>query len=187
MRKEPDNQSPCKATEKNDSKTAADAFTVRKGPGPTSVRTGGEICLPDFCENMTTLSMQLIMDSEAIESELIPESTQPPEVGALLQVHLGEQPTTPIAQAILGATAVECILISATVCNYGAYNNEFVVHYEGTMDVAQPVPPSPGMDSDPSATLKSSTVLLSQEHVDEDISRVKYPAPRDSVEWGTVQ
>ena len=36
----------------------------------------------------------------------------------------------------------------------------------------------------PSATLESSTVLLSQENVDEDTSRVTYAAPRDSVEQG---
>ena len=29
--------------------------------------------------------------------------------------HLGEQPTIPIVQAMLGATVVECILLSATV------------------------------------------------------------------------
>ena len=40
------------------------------------------------------------------------------------------------------------------------------------------------MDSDPSATIESSTVLLSQEIVDEDTSRVTYETPRDSVEQG---
>ena len=43
-----------------------------------------------------------------------------------------EQPATPIAQAMLGATAVECIPISATVSKYGACNNEFNTHYEGS-------------------------------------------------------
>ena len=57
-----------------------------------------------------------------MESELIPESTQASDDGALL--HLGEQTTTP-------ATAVECILISATVSNDAACNNECVIHYEG--------------------------------------------------------
>ena len=61
------------------------------------------------------------MDLEAMESELIPESTQAPDDGAIL--HLGEQRTTPIAQAMLGATAVECIPISATVSNDGACKN----------------------------------------------------------------
>ena len=56
------------------------------------------------------------------------------------------------------------------------------MHYEGTMDVAQPVPPNHGKERDPSATLESSTVLLSQEIADEDTSRVAYAAPRDSVE-----
>ena len=42
-------------------------------------------------------------------------------------LHLGEQPTTPIAQAMLGATAVECIQISATVSNDRACNDEFVI------------------------------------------------------------
>ena len=62
------------------------------------------------------------------------------------------------------------------------------VHYGGTTDAAQPVPPSPGMDRDPSATLESSTVLLSQEQpqelVDKDTSRVTCAAPRDSVKQG---
>ena len=42
-----------------------------------------------------------------MESELIQKSTQASDDGALL--HLGEQTTTLIAQAMLGATAVECI------------------------------------------------------------------------------
>ena len=113
--------------------------------------TGGESYLSNFGENTTTPSTQLRMDSEArAESVLIPETTQASDDGALL--HLGEQPTTPIAQAMLGATAVECIPISATVSNDGACNNKFVIHllhYAGTMDVAQLVPPSPGMDRHP--------------------------------------
>ena len=36
--------------------------------------------------------------------------------------------------------------------------NEFMIHYEGTTDVAQPVPASPVMDSGPSATLESFSV-----------------------------
>ena len=52
------------------------------------------------------------------------------------------------------------------------------------MDEAQPVSPNPWMDRDPSGTLESSTVLLSQEPVDADTSRVTYAAPRDSVEQG---
>ena len=35
-----------------------------------------------------------------------------------------------------------------------------------------------------SATIESSTVLLSQEIADEDTTRVNYAAPRDSVEQG---
>ena len=131
---------------------------------------------------MTTPSMQLRMDLEAMESELIPESTQASDGGALL--HLGEQTTTPIAQAMLRTAVVELIPISATVSNDGACNNECVIHYHRTTDAAQPVPPSPGMESDPSATIESSTVLLSQQIVDEDTSRVTYAAPRDSVEQG---
>ena len=75
-------------------------------------------------------------------------------------------------------------MISVTVSNYGACNNECVINYEGTTDAAQPVPPSPGMDSNLSATIESSTVLLLQEIVDEDTSRVTYAAPRDSIEQG---
>ena len=76
--------------------------------GPTSARTGGEIDFSNFCENrdMNTPSIQLCMNLEARENELIPESTKASNDGALL--HLGEQPTTPIAQAMLGATVVEC-------------------------------------------------------------------------------
>ena len=58
------------------------------------------------------------MDLEAMESELIPVSTQASDDRALL--HLGEQTTTLIAQPILAATAVESIPISATVCKDGA-------------------------------------------------------------------
>ena len=57
--------------------------------------------------------------------------------------------------------------------------------YKGTTDAAQQVPPSPGMDHDPSATLESSGVPLLQEIVDKDTSRVTCAAPRDSVEQGT--
>ena len=114
-----------------------------------------------------------------VESVLIPESTQASNDGAL--PHLGEQPTTPIAHAILAATVVECISMSATVFNDGACNNEFVIHYEGTTDATQQLPPSPGMEHYPSATLETSTILLSKETVDEDTSRVTYAAPRVSV------
>ena len=55
--------------------------------GPTSVRTGWEICFSNFSDDMTTPSMQLLMDLEAMESQLIPESTQASDDGALL--HLG--------------------------------------------------------------------------------------------------
>ena len=152
--------------------------------GPTSSGTGGEIRISKCGENMTTSSMQIRMDLEAMESELIPKSTQASGDGALL--HLGEQTTTPIEQAMLGATAVECIPISATVSNDGACNNECVIHYEGTTEAALPVPPSPGMDRDPSATFESCTILLSQEIVDEDTSRVNYAAPRDPVEQARI-
>ena len=100
---------------------------------------------------MTTPSLQLRMDLEEMESELIPESTQASDDGALLR--LGEQTTTPIAQAMLGTAVVELIPIPATVSNDGASNNKCGIHYEGTTDAAQPVPSSPGMDSDPSATI----------------------------------
>ena len=69
---------------------------------------------------------------------------------------------------MLGATVVECIQVSATVFNDGACNRKFVIHYVGTTGVVQPVPPSPGMDSYPSATLESSVVLLLQQAVDAD-------------------
>ena len=82
---------------------------------PTSAQTGWEIGLSNFGENMTTPSTQLCMDLEAMKSILISESTQASEDGALL--HSGEQPTISIAQSMLGATAVECIPISATVSN----------------------------------------------------------------------
>ena len=75
---------------------------------PMSARTGWENCLSNFGENTTTPSTALRMDSEArVQSVLIPESTQASDDGALL--HLGDQPTTPIAQAMLGAIAVESL------------------------------------------------------------------------------
>ena len=87
---------------------------------------------------------------------------------------------------MLTATEVECTPMSATVSNDGACNTDCVTHYEGTMDAAQTVPPSPGMDLYPSATLESYTVLLSPEImiVDEDTSSGTYAAARDSVEQG---
>ena len=46
--------------------------------GPTSTRTGGEIRFSKIDETMTTPSMQLRMDLEAMESELIPNLLKPP-------------------------------------------------------------------------------------------------------------
>ena len=83
-------------------------------------------CLSNFGEKTNTQSTQLRMDSEEMEGVLISYSTQAFNDGALL--HLGEQPSAPIVQAILGATVVECILISATVSKDGASNNEFAIH-----------------------------------------------------------
>ena len=107
--------------------------------GPTSARTGGEIRFSEFGGNMTTPSMQVhhatLYELGGYESEPIPESTQASDDGALL--HLGDQTTTPIAQAILGTAVVELIPISATVSNDGACNNECVIHCEGTTDAAQ--------------------------------------------------
>ena len=85
--------------------------------GPTSAQTGGEIRFSKIDENMTTPSMQLRMDLEVMESEVIQEFTQASDDGELL--HLGEQTTNPIAQAMLGTAVVELILISATVSNDG--------------------------------------------------------------------
>ena len=62
------------------------------------MRTGGEIHLSNFDENPKTPSTQLLM--EAMESKLIPDTTQKSDDGALL--HLGEQSTIPVAQAMLG-------------------------------------------------------------------------------------
>ena len=112
---------------------------------------------------MTAPSTQLHMDSEPIQSVLISESTQASEDRALL--HLGEQTTTLFVQAIHGAKframAAGCILGSATVSNDGACNNEFAIHYEATIDVAQPVPPTPGMDHDlPTSKLSLRARLL---------------------------
>ena len=59
-----------------------------------------------------------------MESLHILEFNQASYDGAL---HLGEQPITPIAQAMLGATAVECIPKSATLSSDRACNNEFVI------------------------------------------------------------
>ena len=47
--------------------------------GPTSARTCGEIGFSKTNENITTPSMQLRMDLEAMESELIQEYTQTSE------------------------------------------------------------------------------------------------------------
>ena len=129
---------------------------------------------------MTTPSLQLRMDLEEMESELIPESTQASDDGARL--HLCDQPITPIAQAMLGATAVEFIPISATVSNDGACNNECVMYYEGTTDAAQPVPPGVGMDRDPSRIIYCATLAGACGR--RYFESVTYAAPRDSVEQG---
>ena len=129
---------------------------------------------------MTTPSLQLRMDLEEMESELIPESTQASDDGARL--HLCDQPITPIAQAMLGSTAVEFIPISATVSNDGACNNECVMYYEGTTDAAQPVPPGVGMDRDPSRIIYCATLAGACGR--RYFESVTYAAPRDSVEQG---
>ena len=71
----------------------------------TSVLTGGEISLSNFGESMTTPSMQLRM--KAMDSELISDSTQTSDRDEEALLHVGEQPIAPIAQAILGTTAVD--------------------------------------------------------------------------------
>ena len=55
--------------------------------GPTSTLTGGDIYLSNFGENTATPLKQVYIDSEAMESELILESTHASVDGALL--HLG--------------------------------------------------------------------------------------------------
>ena len=112
---------------------------------PTSARTGGEICLSNIGENTPTQSTQLRMGSEVMESVLItklnesrnllkPPTTEPYFISASNQ----RLPTNPIEQEMIGATAVECIPISATVSNlnYKACNNKFAIQCEGPMDVA---------------------------------------------------
>ena len=93
----------CVAIDMGEPEVTAAMYAVISGS--MSALTGGEISFSKFDENMTTPSMQFRMDLEAMESELISESTQASDDGALL--HLGEQTTTPIAQAMPGATAVE--------------------------------------------------------------------------------
>ena len=99
--------------------------------------------------------MQLCMNLEAMRANPFQNLLKPPTTE-----HYFISTSPLIAQAMLGATVVECILISATVSNDEACSNEFVIHHEGTTDAAQPVPPSPWMESYPSATIESSTVLL---------------------------
>ena len=66
----------------------------------------------------------------------------------------------------------------------GAYNNELVTHDEGTTDVGrQPVPHSPEMVRDPSATTETSIGRLSQELMGDGTSRV-ITALRDSPKQG---
>ena len=65
-----------------DSEHSSDACC--KISGPMSARTGGEILFSKFGENMTTPSMQLRIELGATERELILESTQASDDGALL-------------------------------------------------------------------------------------------------------
>ena len=66
------------------------------------------------------------------------ESTQASDDRALFMISSrSKQP--PLCASNDGATAVGCIPISATVSDDGTCNNEFVIHYEGTMDLTQPV------------------------------------------------
>ena len=85
--------------------------------GPTSARTGGEIrlSLSHFGENMTTPSMQL--RREAMESELIQESTQAFDDGALL--HLGKQPKLLSRKQCLEQLQLSASRYFATVSNAG--------------------------------------------------------------------
>ena len=142
--------------------------------GPTSTRTGGEILFSKIDENVTTPSMQhcntvwtwKLWRANSFQNLLKPLTTEHYFISA------SKQPLLSRKQCLeVGTAVVELIPISATVSSDGACNNECVIHYEGTTDAAQPGPPSPGIDSDPSATIESSTVLLSQENVDEDTSR----------------
>ena len=166
MRKEPDNQTSGKAMGKVASKTAHATSTFRRGNKD-----------PYDSDSDPAYQFSYFRAASAVEycDPLLSPGTIP-----CFQDIFGPQPT-------FTWKGGEDIPISETVSNDGACNNEFVIYYEGTTDAAQPVPPSPGMDHDPSAALESSTAvtaLLSQELMDEDTSRVTCAAPQDCVEQG---
>ena len=108
--------------------------------------------------------------AEAMESECVRSATNASECGA--QILLGEQPTHPSEQAMLGAAEVECIPRPAEVSD-GICRNNLVSHDEGTSDksvMVQRFLPSPGMDSDPSAPLETSTSSMSLATMGKDMA-----------------
>ena len=160
---------------KIDSKTTAAASTSRRGnEDPYDSDSYPAYCFPYFVQDQ----LETRLDNACAASSV--EHCDPlwsPGMIPFFPKIFGPQPTFEWAGG-------EDISLSATVSSDGACNNVFVIHYEGTTDAAQQAPPSPGMDRDPSATLESSTVLLSQELVDDDTSRVTYASPRGSVQQG---
>jgi hypothetical protein len=138
--------------------------------GPMSVRTGRE---NRHSENRTFPSTQLCMDSEAMESVLLSESNKAPDDGALL--HLGEQSPTPIAQGMLN-----CSWVNPDICSRfqrRGMQQRVRDALQRMIDVAQPLRPR--------IICGTTELLLAQETVDADISRVTYAAPRDSAELVT--
>ena len=104
------------------------------------------------------------------------------------QWHQNRQVRDYLGNACYEAMESECIPNTTQDSNDGAYNNEFatVTHDEGTTRMVlgrQPVPPSPGMVRDPSASLETSIGPLSQELRGNSTSRV-ISALRDSPEQG---
>ena len=148
-----------KTMAKIDSKTTAAASTSRRGnEDPYDSDSYPAYRFPYFVQDQLETRLDNACAASSVEhcDPLWSPGTIPffPKI-------FGPQPTFEWAGG-------EDILLSATVSSDGACNNVFVIHYEGTTDAAQQAPPSPGMDRDPSATLESSTVLLSQELVDDD-------------------
>ena len=179
MQKEPDNQSSGNEVAKIARKTAAAASTFRRGNADPYSDTDPAYHFSYFVQDL----LEARLDNACAAS--VVEHCDPLWLACTVPYF----PDIFVQQPTFTSTGGKDIPISATVFNDGACNKQFMIHYEGTIDIAQPVPPSPGMDHDPSATLESSVVLLlSQEPVvqavDADTSRVTYAAPRDSVEQG---
>jgi len=161
VRKEPDNQSSGKDT----AKTAAAAYTFRRGVS-TSYQDGCN-SKPQYLYFGQVQVLPDAADTSGQKNEGLFESGPEPTFSRpggenILEVHLYETTTIPSCYGCYVSRHLDGMRTTPSR-ESGYHNIEFVTHDEGTTDVGfQPIPPTPGMVSDPSTTLESSSVLLLQ-------------------------